>query len=296
MVGCKRFAVLCRLLVASPRRYLLIGCQPLEVIIGLEVHVRINSKYKIFSGCQCMVHPLDEGLPGSLPALNVISVNSLFVFAELVRAHAAASFSFTRKSYFCADLAQGFQITQHFCPLIVNGVLELQFCLVNNRVKLERVAISRACLEHDAASFTRDKTKVSYVRAGCSLLEIVTSPCIDSIVCLKLFIAKLRLVLSSTGISDCVMANSDLRFDLNFSVALPLAKLGCKTEIKNLNWLASLNELVLYEAKIFAARRFSSCKTKGADLKRLSTFTIRLKEQEYEYKHICEANLNAVKA
>ncbi|MFP3039273.1 MAG: hypothetical protein ACKESB_00890, partial [Candidatus Hodgkinia cicadicola] len=215
-------------MIVSPRRYSLVGAKPLEVIIGLEVHARISSKYKIFSGTFNTIQPLDEGLPGSLPVLNVLCVNSLFLLADLVQAQTATSIDFTRKSYFCVDLAQGFQITQHFYPLLTSGVLELQFCSINNKIRLGQITISMACLEHDAGRFTRHKSKISYVRSGGSLLEIVTSPCVDSVDCVKLFVAKLRLALISIKASRCVMADSDLRFDLNFSIASPLSTLSFK--------------------------------------------------------------------
>ncbi|MFP3038178.1 MAG: hypothetical protein ACKERG_00825 [Candidatus Hodgkinia cicadicola] len=282
-------------MIVSPRRYLLVGDQPLEVIIGLEVHARISSKYKIFSGTFNTIQPLDEGLPGSLPVLNVLCVNSLFLLADLVRAQTATSIDFTRKSYFCVDLAQGFQITQHFHPLLTGGVLELQFCLINNKIRLGQITISMACLEHDAGRFARDKSKISYMRSGGSLLEIVTSPCVDSVDCVKLFVAKLRLALISTKTSRCVMADSDLRFDLNFSIASPLSTLSFKTEIKNLNWLSALEELISCEVASFGVRKFTACTTKRADLRDSIAFTARLKEREYEYKQINEANLNTVK-
>ncbi len=276
-------------LIAKPARYLRVGLVPVEVVVGLELHAKLNIGSKLFSGELGLVHPLDEGMPGSLPVLNSTRLGFLAALARLLDSRLASVASFSRKSYFCVDLPLGYQLTQELEPIMAGGGVRLR----SSHVRRERdVGFIKIGLEHDSGRFVASKTQVEFVRAGVGLIEMATCPCVDGCA-LKAIVAKLRLALKAIDACGGVMADADLRFDVNVSASLPLAALSCRTEVKNVNWLTMADELVAREASraLCGSRR----ETRSARSPWLATSASRRKELGLEYRHARDADLPALK-
>ncbi|ATY93551.1 Aspartyl/glutamyl-tRNA(Asn/Gln) amidotransferase subunit B [Candidatus Hodgkinia cicadicola] len=274
-----------------PRNYLLIDNAPIEISIGLEVHTQLNLLYKLFSGSLDTLTTLDVGLPGSLPVVNFSSMFGLYALASLLHAKTSRWLSFTRKGYFCADLALGYQITQFHNPLLSCGFLEVWSVAVNGACCALIAHIQGVNLEHDAGSTTslRGRQIVSFSRAGLGLLEFVSLPCFDSAFFVKLYLLKLKLILKCLRVSFCVMADAEMRYDFNISVSKPLCARSARIEIKNLNSLSGLDCITLSEAA--AARGGSKSYTKAVELKTFVTSFLRRKETMREYKRLLEADI-----
>ncbi|AHL31109.1 MAG: putative aspartyl/glutamyl-tRNA(Asn/Gln) amidotransferase subunit B [Candidatus Hodgkinia cicadicola] len=273
------------------RDYLACANTPVELSIGLEVHVQFSSNYKLFSGRSEVSATLDVGLPGSLPVVNFGDVLGLNVLASLLSSRVSPWLSFTRKGYFCADLAAGYQITQYHNPLLGYGSLEVFAFWISGAYRVMRAHIQNVNLEHDTGSINsvNDREVVSFARAGLGLFEFVSFPCFNSVLFAKLYLLKLKLVLICLNISSCVMANAELRYDFNVSFSEPLSNCSAKVEIKNLNSLSGLSHIVLSEA--CSARRASRACTKAIEPKTLATLFLRKKESASEYKRLLEADL-----
>ncbi len=232
------------------RHCFLVGIVPFEIKIGLELHIKLDSGYKLFSGQTNEVSVIDEGLPGSLPVLNIENLHILALLASLFNVIPNPWLSFTRKSYFYVDLPLGYQITQKFYPVINSTGISMISFKINKYCIYWAVLIRNVCLEHDSGTITRNKDCVGFYRSGRSLIEFVTYPCFDGIVGVKLFILKLRLIFIYSGISSCNMDDSGFRFDVNASLTTPFTIPTTKTEFKNINSLAMLDGL-----RAFLARR-----------------------------------------
>ncbi|MGP1916953.1 MAG: hypothetical protein ACTS6G_06275 [Candidatus Hodgkinia cicadicola] len=262
--------------------------RPFEVIIGLEVHIHLNGAAKVFSGPSDEVRPLDEGLPGSLPTFNGSVASLMFAMISAVTRWNASSLSFTRKSYRSPDIALGYQITQCNGPIASGGTFVM--CKPNSLRGngRRRIRLLRFNVEHDAASFASDKRYVSYLRAGGSLFEVATAPDLDSALCVKLMLVKLKLILKTLG------ARSNVRFDLNFATAPPLARAKARAELKNLTYLGSLERPFNVALEAQSARSIEAT-TCALSLKVRSFVALRPKEQAREYKRIGESNLSCTK-
>ncbi len=151
--------------------------------------------------------------------------------------------------------------------------------------------IQSVSLEHDAGSINAfdGRAIVSFIRAGVGLFEFVSFPCFNSILFAKLYLLKLKLVLMCLSISACVMANAEMRYDLNVSFSEPLAKRSVRTEIKSLNSLSGLSYVVLSEACL--THRASGAYTKALEAKSFATLILRKKERARDYKRLLEADV-----
>ncbi|XXN13730.1 MAG: hypothetical protein AAI978_00595 [Candidatus Hodgkinia cicadicola] len=263
---------------------------PLELIMGLEVHMQLGSNYKLFSGCLDTLTALDIGLPGSLPIVNLSDVLGIDALASLICSKLSSWLSFTRKGYFCADLATGYQITQHCNPLLGYGVLIVNVFSINGGCRSLLAHIQSVNLEHDTGSVCvpNECKLVSFMRAGVGLLEFVSFPCFSSVLFVKLYLLKLKLSLTCLRVSSCVMSDAEMRYDLNISVSAPLAAYSTRTEVKNLNSLSGLNAIVLYEACVQRTHR--DC-TKAVEFKTFATLFLRRKELAHEYNRLLEADV-----
>ncbi|AUI38881.1 Aspartyl/glutamyl-tRNA(Asn/Gln) amidotransferase subunit B [Candidatus Hodgkinia cicadicola] len=277
------------------RVYLACDGTPVELSIGLEVHVQFSSNYKLFSARSEVLAILDVGLPGSLPVVNFGDVLGLNVLASLLNSRISPWLSFTRKGYFCADLAAGYQITQYHNPLLGYGSLEVFVFSISGNCRSACAHIQSVSLEHDTGSvnFLDNYEVVNFARAGLGLFEFVSFPCFNSVLLAKLYLLKLKLVLISLNISSCVMANAELRYDFNISFSKPLSNCSARIEIKNLNSLSGLNHVVLSEACL--VHRNSRACTKTIEPKTLATLFLRKKESASEYKRLLEADIPLVR-
>lgn len=224
-----------------------------ETIIGLEVHVELDTASKIYCGCTTQfggeenTHccPICTGMPGVLPALNARAVD------ECVRAGLATNCKINRysrqdrKHYYYPDLPKAFQTSQFDLPICYEGYVDIE---VNGEPK--RIGITRIHIEEDAGKLLHGvgTTRIDYNRGGVPLIEIVTEPDFRNADEVKAFLETLRSILLYVGVSNCRMEEGSLRCDVNLSVRPEgQTTLNTRTEMKNLNSFSAAHRAVIYE-------------------------------------------------
>lgn len=271
--------------------------------IGLEVHVQLNSKTKIFCGCEVrfgappnsQVCPVCLGLPGTLPVLNREAFRLGLRAVLALRGIPSNIIKFDRKNYFYPDLPKGYQISQFDCPLGQGGVIEIE-----TDGKAKSVRLTRAHLEEDAGKLMHDisdtHSHVDLNRAGTPLLEIVSEPEIDNPEEAYHYLTNLKAIIKSVGASECNMEKGHLRCDANVSVRKNASDpFGKRVEIKNLNSFKAVKAALHYEIK-----RQTEAVEKGEtvaqetrlwDDAKEKTFAMRSKEQAHDYRYFPEPDL-----
>lgn len=272
-----------------------------EMVIGLEVHVELKTKTKIFCSCpttygappntQCC--PVCMGYPGTLPVLNRESVH-LAVLAGLAMNCEITRFSKQdRKNYFYPDLPKAYQISQFDLPLCTKGHLTIE-----TEAGEKRIGVTRIHIEEDAGKLIHDPEKGTLIdcnRCGVPLIEIVSEPDIRTPQEAAAYLRKLRTIMRYIGVSDCRMQEGSLRCDVNLSIHQPGEPLGTRTEMKNLNSFVSVQKAIEEEYRRQAAavkagetivqetRRFDQASGK--------TFSMRRKENANDYRYFPEPDL-----
>jgi len=277
-----------------------------EPVIGLEVHVQLLTKTKIFCGCSTRfgdppntnVCPVCLGLPGTLPVLNKRAVEMAMRASLALHCTVKDHSRFARKNYFYPDLPKGYQISQYELPLATEGWVEIE-----HEGARKRIGITRLHLEEDAAknlhegfSQSAQKAYIDYNRCGTPLTEIVSEPDIRTPQEAYAYLTTLRQILLYTGVSDCNMEEGSLRCDANVSVRLRGSnEFGTKVEVKNLNSFRYLQKALEYEIErhvgVLENGSRISQETRLWNQAAGRTESMRSKEKAHDYRYFPEPDL-----
>lgn len=229
-----------------------------ETVIGLEVHVQLNTATKIFSGASTafgaepntQACAIDLAMPGTLPVVNAEAYRKAVMFGLAIDAGIAKRSVFDRKNYFYPDLPKGYQTTQLDIPIVGPGHIDLQL----GEGKTKRVRIHHAHLEEDAGKSLHEDfhgmSGIDLNRAGTPLIEVVSEPDMNNSVEAVAFAKQLHSIVTSIGICDGKMAQGSMRFDVNISVRPKgQEELGTRTETKNLNSFKFMEEAIALEVE-----------------------------------------------
>ncbi len=273
-----------------------------EMVIGLEVHVQLNSKTKMFTPTNwsygespnTQICPITLGYPGTLPMINSEAVRKGILIGLSLNCDINTITKFSRKHYFYPDLPKGYQITQFDKPLCEDGFIDIE----NKKIR-----ILRAHLEEDAGKSIHTlegDALIDYNRCGAPLLEIVSEPDMSSADEAMEYLKSLKEIISSIGASDCNMEKGNLRVDLNISV-MPIGSktFGTRREVKNVNSFRNVEKAIHYEYNYQCSRIES-----GEDIDQETllwddnnevTKSIRTKEDAHDYRYFPEPDLPPLK-
>jgi aspartyl-tRNA(Asn)/glutamyl-tRNA(Gln) amidotransferase subunit B len=277
-----------------------------EPVIGLEMHVQLLTKSKIFCGCSTRfgdapnsnVCQVCLGLPGTLPVLNKRAVEMATLASLALNCTVHEHSRFARKNYFYPDLPKGYQISQYELPLATGGWIEIE-----HEGAKKRIGITRLHLEEDAAKnlhegFSQSATKayIDYNRCGTPLCEIVSEPDMREPEQAYAYLTTLRQILLYTGVSDCNMEEGSLRCDANVSVRLRGSQeFGTKVEVKNLNSFRFLQKALEYEIErhigVLESGGHISQETRLWNQTANRTDSMRSKEKAHDYRYFPEPDL-----
>lgn len=262
--------------------------------IGLEIHVELKTKTKMFCGClnaldekrpNINICPICMGHPGTLPTINKKAVEAVLKLGLTLNSEIHETSKFDRKNYFYPDLPKGYQISQYDKPLVAGG-------------ELNGVKITRIHLEEDTARLVHSadgkSSLVDFNRAGLPLMELVTEPDIKNGKEAVEFAKELRLILRYLEISDADMEKGQMRIEANISVSKN-SELGTKVEVKNLNSFRAVEEAIDYEIKRQTDDLESGVQikheTRGWNESKKKTEHQRLKEKAHDYRYFPEPDL-----
>ncbi|NIM03870.1 Asp-tRNA(Asn)/Glu-tRNA(Gln) amidotransferase subunit GatB [bacterium] len=277
-----------------------------ETVIGLEVHVQLKTKSKLFCGCSTEfgappnTHtcPVCTGMPGVLPVVNRQAVEYAIKSALALNCEVPSRSIFARKNYFYPDLPKNYQISQYEQPLAQNGYLEIGTDSAKKRVGIARINLEEDAgkLLHNIGSREIDGSLVDFNRCGVPLLEIVSSPDIKSPEEAYTYLTTLKNILRYLEVSDCDMEKGSLRCDANVSVRLVGKKeLGVKAEVKNMNSFRAIQKALEYEVtrqiKALESEERIVQETRLWDEKKERTYSMRSKEEAHDYRYFPEPDL-----
>ena len=281
-----------------------------EPVIGLEIHVQLGSKTKLFCSCpngvgddtkpNTAICPVCAGHPGVLPVLTEGALELAVRAGLSMNCKTNETSSFSRKHYFYPDLPKGYQITQNEEPINGAGYIEITFGPKENLQK-KRIGIHHAHLEEDAAksSHFADHSLVDYNRAGCPLLEIVSMPDLRSPDEAYAYLTEIKRLMRWVGASNCDMEKGELRVDVNISLRPKgQEKFGTRAEIKNLNSFKAVRDALNYEinrqTELLNAGGQVKQETRLWDKEELVTKPMRSKEDALDYRYFPEPDLPPV--
>jgi aspartyl-tRNA(Asn)/glutamyl-tRNA(Gln) amidotransferase subunit B len=275
-----------------------------ETVIGLEIHVQLATKSKIFSGASTSYGAeqntntslVDLGYPGVLPVLNKEAVMMAIKFGLAIGAEISRRSIFARKNYFYPDLPKGYQISQYELPVVQSGTIEIQ--LDDGTIK--EIGVTRAHLEEDAGKSIHDKfnneTAIDLNRAGTPLLEIVSEPDLRSAEEASSYMQKIHQLVRYLKISDGNMQEGSFRCDANISVRpVGVEKYGTRAEIKNINSFRFVEKAINYEVERQIDRLESGNEiiqeTRLYDPDKDETRSMRSKEEANDYRYFPDPDL-----
>jgi aspartyl-tRNA(Asn)/glutamyl-tRNA(Gln) amidotransferase subunit B len=281
-------------------------------VIGLEIHVQLNTKSKLF--CSCFneyspdepnknICPFCTGQPGALPVLNKEAVKKAIIFGTAVGSTIPAKTRWDRKNYFYPDLPTGYQISQYDNPIVEGGAVHFYIeNKKNGKFEQSTITLTRAHLEADAAKLlhANGKTYVDFNRSGCPLIEIVSEPEMHSSDEAMAFVAELQLIARTMGISDADMEKGQMRFDCNVSLQTPEQEKtntlpSYRTETKNINSIRSLGRAIEYEIRrqteLLEQGETPKQETRGWKDDQNKSVSQRSKEDAMDYRYFPEPDL-----
>jgi aspartyl-tRNA(Asn)/glutamyl-tRNA(Gln) amidotransferase subunit B len=276
-----------------------------EPVIGLEVHVQLGTRTKIFCGCPTSfgappntnVCPVCLGLPGALPVLSREAVELAMKSGMALNCAIRPQSRFARKNYFYPDLPKGYQISQYDRPLATEGALEFEA-----RGESRRVGIIRVHLEEDAGKSLHEglpdsdrMTSLDFNRSGVPLIEIVSHPDVRSAADAAEYFSRMRAILVAAGVTDGNMEEGSLRCDANVSVRRSGEPFGVKIEIKNLNSFRHVQRALEYEIdrqiEVLEKGGTVDHETRLWDTTAGRTMSMRSKEEAHDYRYFPEPDL-----
>ncbi|NLZ15942.1 MAG: Asp-tRNA(Asn)/Glu-tRNA(Gln) amidotransferase subunit GatB [Erysipelotrichaceae bacterium] len=276
-----------------------------QAIVGLEIHMQLDTKSKLFSSApvsygspaNTLIAPLDMAFPGALPTVNKSAVISAIKLAHALNMHISETITFDRKNYFYSDLAKGYQLMQHFNPLGRNGKVTISTS-AGNKV----IHITQLHLEEDTAKqiHTKNETYLDFNRSGIGLIEIVSAPDLNSGEEAEQFARFIRKLALKLKISTGKMQEGAMRVDVNVSLqkAGSLDK-GVVVEIKNLNSFKNIHKAVdaevLRQINLLEKGVTLYPETRRYDEKQEVTIFMRNKQQKEDYHYFPDTNIAPIK-
>ncbi|MCI8946926.1 MAG: Asp-tRNA(Asn)/Glu-tRNA(Gln) amidotransferase subunit GatB [Lachnospiraceae bacterium] len=273
-----------------------------ESVIGLEVHVELATKTKIFCGCSTAfggvpnTHtcPVCTGMPGSLPVLNRKVLEYAVSVGLATNCEITRYCKFDRKNYFYPDNPQNYQISQLYLPICRNGWVEIEM-----PEGTKRIGIHEIHMEEDAGKLIHDEwedcTLVDYNRSGVPLIEIVSEPDMRSAEEVIAYLEKLRLMIRYLGASDCKLQEGSMRVDVNLSVREPGAEPGVRTEMKNLNSFKAITRAIAGERDrqidLLTSGAVVVQETRRWDDAKGCSYAMRSKEDARDYRYFPDPDL-----
>ncbi len=274
-----------------------------ETVIGLEVHVELATKTKIFCGCSTAfggapnTHtcPVCTGMPGTLPVLNKQVVNYALAVGLATNCEITQYCKFDRKNYFYPDNPQNYQISQLYLPICRNGHVEIETSEGKRTVGIHEIH-----MEEDAGKLIHDEWEdcslVDYNRSGVPLIEIVSEPDMRSAEEVIAYLEKLRMTIQYLGASDCKLNEGSMRADVNLSVReVGAAEFGTRTEMKNLNSFKSITHAIENERErqidLLESGQQVIQETRRWDDNKEYSYAMRSKEDAQDYRYFPDPDL-----
>ena len=277
-----------------------------EAVIGIEIHCQLKTASKMFCGCSTEIDgaapnshccPVCLGLPGVLPTINKAAVEWVIATGFAIEATVAETTRWDRKNYFYPDLPKGYQISQYQLPLAAKGKLSF-----DTSTGPFTVRINRAHLEEDTGRLIhaelegRRVSLIDFNRSGMPLMEIVTEPDIRTAEQARRYAEELRLLMKTIGASDAEMENGQMRVEANVSIR-PIGReaFGTRIEVKNMNSMKAVERAIAFEierqAVVIDGGGTIRMETRGWDEPSQSTYHMRPKEEENDYRYFPEPDL-----
>ncbi len=274
-----------------------------ETVIGLEVHVELATKSKIFCGCSTAfgaapnTHtcPVCTGMPGALPVLNKQVVEYAMAVGLATNCKIHQYCKFDRKNYFYPDNAQNYQISQLYLPICYDGYVEVETPSGNKKIRIHEIH-----MEEDAGKLIHDEWEdcslVDYNRSGVPLIEIVSEPDMRSAEEVIAYLEKLRTIVQYLGVSDCRLQEGSMRADVNLSVRpVGSEELGTRTEMKNLNSFKAIARAIDGEQERQVEQleegRAVIQETRRWDDNKEYSYSMRSKEDAHDYRYFPDPDL-----
>ena len=274
-----------------------------ETVIGLEVHVELATKTKIFCGCSTAFGgapnshtcPVCTGMPGSLPVLNKQVVEYAMAVGLATNCTITQYCKFDRKNYFYPDNPQNYQISQLYLPICRNGGVEIETAAGKKTIGIHEIH-----MEEDAGKLVHDEWEdvsiVDYNRSGVPLIEIVSEPDMRSAEEVIAYLEKLRLIIQYLGASDCKLNEGSMRADVNLSVReAGAAEFGTRTEMKNLNSFKAIARAIegerVRQIELIEEGKKVIQETRRWDDNKESSHAMRSKEDAQDYRYFPEPDL-----